>query len=205
MKRIIASQFKRPNGILGKLVGRIMQNSNSFAYIIIIDGLKINNNDRILEIGYGTGHAINLVSQKYIDTKITGVDFSQLMHKKASKLNWKLIEEERVTLIQDDFILHNFQELQFDKIYCINVIYFWNDLEQGIRKVFELLPQSGVFGIFMVTPEDLVKLKFTKLDVFNKYSFEDVKETLINVGFSNVKKDSITHKDLKAYCIYATK
>ena len=55
MLRFIGNQFRKPRGFFGKIVSKIMIKGNSHAYDKIIPELNIQQNDRILEIGYGHG------------------------------------------------------------------------------------------------------------------------------------------------------
>ena len=52
--------------------------------------------------------------------------------------------------------------IRFDKIFCINVVYFWNDLHKPFEKIKSLLKDDGVFCFYMEKKEDLKKLKFTR-------------------------------------------
>jgi len=49
--RKIGMQFKKPGGILGKIVSNLMIKGNRSAYETVIKDLAIQSNDKILEIG----------------------------------------------------------------------------------------------------------------------------------------------------------
>ena len=65
---------------------------------------------------------------------VYGIDFSKLMYKKAQALNHKYIDEGRVTLLYGDFVASDIGSDGFDKIFCINVVYFWNNLQPPLKK-----------------------------------------------------------------------
>jgi SAM-dependent methyltransferase len=75
---------------------------------------------------------------------------------------------------------------KFDKIFCVNVVYFWNNLDIPFAKIFQSLKAGGVFCIYMVTPDVLSKLKFTKKGIFNSYSVEEVMVRLEQAGFKDI-------------------
>ncbi len=163
-----------------------MTKGNRQVYERLIPEMQIKPDDKILEIGFGPGIGINMISEKFEGCKVYGIDFSELMFKKASIRNKKFIDDKSVKLIFRDFIKAEIDENDFDKVFCINVIYFWEDLEAPFKKIWSMLKDNGQFHLYMATKEDLDKIKFTKDSVFNKYSIGYVVKSLENVGFQYV-------------------
>jgi cyclopropane fatty-acyl-phospholipid synthase-like methyltransferase len=183
----IGIQFKRPSGFLGKIVSGLMVKGNRSAYDILLSDLNIQPNNKILEIGYGPGIGINLLLQRFDSINITGIDFSELMFKKATKRNQQYIDKNKVDLLFGDFLEIAINQKEYDRIFCINVVYFWNNLQNPFEKICSLLKDGGEFHFYMARGEDLRKMKFTKDSIFNKYSLEQVKEVLQLVGFKKVE------------------
>jgi hypothetical protein len=77
----------------------------------------------------------------------------------------------------------------------LNVIYFWNDLQQPFKRVLSLLKTGGAFYIYMGHKDAFKKAPDT---VFNKYTIEQVVEALKSAGFENVE-----HYTEKGYYIKA--
>ena len=71
----------------------------------------------------------------------------------------------------------------FTKVCTVNTIYFWSKPENTIKKIASLLKPEGKF---VVAFEDYKQLEQRKLNrnVFHLYSKDDVKNILINAGFS---------------------
>src|SRR5258708_24536146 len=134
LKKLIASQFKKPSGLFGIFSSRIMIKGNMSIYHKLIKNLEIKPDDKILEIGYGPGVGISLLAEKYPSCIIHGVDFSRLMYKRAAKRNKKYIDANKVKLIHGDFVAANLDN-NYDKIFCINVVYFWDQLQTPFEKV----------------------------------------------------------------------
>jgi SAM-dependent methyltransferase len=181
--RKIGMQFKKPAGFLGKIVSILMIKGNRSAYETAIKDLTILSNDKILEIGYGSGIGIDLISKRFETCDIYGIDFSELMYMRATKRNKQFIKNNRVHLLFGDFVETEISASGFDKIFCINVVYFWDDLQKPFERVKSLLKDDGIFYFYMANKDDLTKVKFTKDDIFNKYSIEQVLEALKSVGF----------------------
>ena len=206
MKRKIAEQFRKPSGFWGKLVALLMKKSNRPSYEAIINQLKINDQDKVLEIGYGHGEAIKVIGERNKNCHLSGIDFSELMFKQALKNNTRLSSEGRLDLKYGDFLNYNFKESSYSKIFCVNVIYFWDDLLAGFKKVYEILESGGLYGIYMATPEDLMKIQFARTDIFNKHSVESVQELLLRAGFQEVIPDYFHHGPAaRGYLVIAKK
>lgn len=185
MSHFIGSQFKKPNGFFGKIVSFLMKKGNRNAYDIIIPKLDIKNGDTILEIGYGHGIGIDIICKNY-DCLVTGIDFSKLMFNESKSRNKRHIKNNKLKLNFGDYLDFKYSQESFDKIYFINVIYFWDNLEKPFKKIYEELKQHGKLYIYMVGRDDLNKLKFTPDEIFNKYTIDFVSEELKRIGFKNI-------------------
>lgn len=183
MFRKIGMQFKKPTGFLGRLVSSLMIKGNRSVYENVLKDLKIHSNDKILEIGYGPGIGINLTSRRTESCEIYGIDFSELMYTRATKRNKQFIDNKRVHLLFGDFVETEIGTSGFDKIFCINVVYFWDNLQKPFDRVKSLLKDDGIFCLYMAKKDDLTKLKFTEDDIFNKYSIDQISEALKSAGF----------------------
>jgi ubiquinone/menaquinone biosynthesis C-methylase UbiE len=185
--RRIGLQFKKPTGIPGKLVSNLMIMGNRSAYKTLIKELTPHSNGKILEIGYGPGIGIALISKRYESCDVYGIDFSELMFRRATNRNRQLIKNNRVHLILGDFIETEINTSGFNVIFCINVVYFWDDLQKPFERVRSLLKEDGLFCFYMASKEELNKVKFAKNDIFNKYSIEQITESLRSAGFGKVE------------------
>lgn len=108
------------------------------------------------------------------------------MSKEATKRNKKYIDQGKAKFHFGDFLDFELNRSKLDKVFCINVIYFWSDLIKPFTKICNGLNENGVFCFYMAKKEELQKLKFTSDDIFNKYTIEDVVDKLKTVGFSEV-------------------
>lgn len=186
MLRRIEMQFRKPSGFLGMLISFLMIKGNRISYENVIKDLEILTNDKILEIGYGPGFGINLISKKYEKCDIYGIDFSELMYMRASRLNKQFIENERVHLLFGDLVETKISTSGFDKIFCVNVVYFWDNLQKPFERIKSLLKDNGIFCFYMANKEDLPGLKSAKDEIFNKYSIGQILDALKSAGFSEV-------------------
>ena len=185
MPTALAKQLRRPSGFLGKLVAKMMEFRNRNSYREIIGKLSPQKGEHILEIGYGPGLGIYQIAASFPDCKISGIDYSELMYQKASMRNKKFIDKGKVHLQYGDVLTLDQGNDKFDKIFCVNVIYFWNDLNQAFNRIYNMLGEKGQFLIYMEHMNSIEKAKI--LADFCKYSVEEVESKLKNAGFADIE------------------
>jgi ubiquinone/menaquinone biosynthesis C-methylase UbiE len=199
LRKFIASQFKRPTGLLGIWASNVMIKGNEKCYNKLIKDLDLQPHDKLLEIGYGPGRGIHTIAELCPTCTIHGIDFSPLMFTTASKHNKANIEKGSVLLHRGDFLKLGLADNDYDKVFCLNVVYFWNDLREPFAKIFSVLKNSGSFHIYMADKDTLMKKKAPD-SVFNKYSMEQVADALEAAGFTAVE-----HTVEKGYYVKAKK
>jgi SAM-dependent methyltransferase len=159
-----------------------MEERNAPAYDWLLPRLALRDGNKVLEIGYGTGSGLAALAAAHAALKLFGIDFSRVMYRRARKKNRDAIKQGRVSLSYGDVIDYD-RERDFDLIFCVNVIYFWNDLPAHLGHVSSLLKKGAVFQIFMASPERLAQVSHTHSAVFNKYTLEAVTANLRRAGF----------------------
>lgn len=184
MFEALGQQLRKPSGLFGRVVSRMMDARNKNFYLRIISEMRIQNGDRIYEIGYGPGLGVHMIASNISGCTISGIDFSELMVKMATKRNKRFIEEGRVSLKYGDLITADTSREHYDKIFCVNVIYFWKDLKPVFQKIHSMLSGEGSFCIFM-TPAEELNVGFAA--EFSKYPIEEVVAALQESGFKNVR------------------
>jgi arsenite methyltransferase len=185
LKRMISSQFKKPEGLLGIFTSNLMSKGNRRNYDVLLGDMCIQPGNKILEIGYGPGIGINLIAEKYNSCIVHGIDFSNLMYKRASERNRQYIGAGNVKLFFGDFLKLKIDATDYDRIFCINVVYFWDELQTPFEKIRSLLKEGGVFCLYMAHKDFLAK-KNPAEDIFNKYSIDQITGALKLAGFSEV-------------------
>jgi ubiquinone/menaquinone biosynthesis C-methylase UbiE len=185
MPNALAKQLRKPSGFFGSLVAKMMEFRNRDVYKVIIGKLSPQPGEHILEIGYGPGLGIYRIASSFPGCRISGIDFSEMMVQKASKRNKKFIEKGTVHLRHGNLLTLEPGNEKFDRIFCVNVIYFWNDLNLAFTRIFNMLGHKGEFLIYMDHRDTLEKTKF--LADFCKYAVEEVEQKLKSAGFTDVE------------------
>jgi ubiquinone/menaquinone biosynthesis C-methylase UbiE len=198
-RNFIASQFRKPTGLFGIFTSNMMMKRNQEKYNILIKNLNLRPNEKILEIGYGPGIGIHMIAGLCESCTIHGIDFSRLMYKKAGRYNKPYVDNGKVKLQYGNFLEMRVDETEYDKIFCLNVVYFWDELSKPFEKIRSLLKNGGVFSIYMVNANTLIKKK-TPDSVFNKYTIDQIVDALRSAGFIDVE-----HFADKGYYVKAKK
>jgi ubiquinone/menaquinone biosynthesis C-methylase UbiE len=202
-KRLIAMNFRKPVGLFGRYIIRFLK-KNQIEYDEMESLLNLNKDDVVLEIGYGLGNGIYNYSKK-IDCTFHGIDFSRLMYSKALKLNDEYIKSGRVILKCADFDDYSFENDSFHCIYFLNVIYFWDEIQSRLEKIFTILKQNGKVIIFMADAEYFKDRKKSEDEtIFHLHSIGDVVKEMESIGFKAI--ETIEHtKEKKCYYIIGYK
>lgn len=185
MFKELGEQLRKPSGLFGRIVSKMMDIRNREFYEKVIIELDIKSGDKIYEIGYGPGLGIRLIANLRIDCSLSGIDYSELMYSKATKRNKKFINDGIVNLKYGELLTADIGTERYDKIFCLNVIYFWSDLSKVFDKIYSMLNDGGMYCIFMTHEKEIETQKFTK--DFCKYSIEQVESELKKAGFKSVE------------------
>ncbi|NJN96297.1 MAG: hypothetical protein HC875_20380 [Anaerolineales bacterium] len=124
--------------------------------------------DHVLEIGCGNGTAAALASER------------NRAHLESGKLSLYGMALESAAL----------GEMQFDKIFAINVNCFWLDFEEPLEVVKRLLKSDGTFFIFYQQPTTAKMRDISLL----------LRDNLVQAGFV-IKQEIITEPD---YCLISS-
>lgn len=194
----MAGQLKQPSGILAKLTGNKMNESNESLYLLTINNLNLSDGDCILEIGFGNGKFFPTLISRAKNLQITGIDMSHEMVTEAVKNNADLFESGKMNVKVGSSENLPFDDNSFDKIFCINVIYFWEFPEVHLKEIYRVLKPSGSFCTGFRPAETMMQLPFTKYG-FNLYSEEDWCNLLLSNNFNPTSKDKIQGKPIKQF------
>jgi len=187
VSKLLIRMFGRPEGILGRLGGVIMARVNRDAAAQVIELLDVRPDDKVLEVGFGPGVAIQLVLHRVPAGSVAGVDQSQEMVRQAAARNADALRTRRVDLRYGSVESLPFADETFDKVLAINSMQAWPDAGVGLREIRRVLTHGGK-----------VALGFT---VSSGQPKEGVAESLAAAGFSQAR---IVDRS-KLFCAIATK
>ena len=160
--KMMAKQLRQPSGGLGLKVGKMMNKANAFLYDFTLDLVAPANNESILEIGFGNGKFFDKIFARAAGLEITGLDYSIAMLTAAKENNKKAVANGNLSLLLGSSDKLPFTDNSFDKIFCINVIYFWDLPLEHLQEINRVLKPGGRFYATVRTRESMLKMPFTK-------------------------------------------
>jgi ubiquinone/menaquinone biosynthesis C-methylase UbiE len=185
--RILMGMFGRPQGFLGHLGGLVMARTNRSCARWVMGLLDVQPRDKVLEVGFGPGVAIQLLTGLASGGYIFGVDPSEEMLAQATRRNKKAIKLRQVDLRRGSVASLPFADNSFDKALAINSMQVWPNALAGLRELQRVLRPGGKAG-----------LGFTP---FSGQSNRGLAETLTSAGFVEAH---VVEKD-KNLCVLALK
>lgn len=193
--KAMARQLRRPNGVIGNEVANMMNKANEALYDFTLDTMQIANNNSILEIGFGNGKFFEKIFSRANGLKITGLDFSEAMFVAARENNEAAITTGQLELHFGSSEKISFPDNSFDKIFCINVIYFWDKPSQHLQQMLRVLKPGGRFYATVRTKESMLRMPFTKYG-FSFYDTEKWKALLTETGLKFVEEKFLDEPEI---------
>jgi SAM-dependent methyltransferase len=145
----VRRQFGRPTGLRRRAAGVLMAHrpSNRRRNAWAVSLLDVRPDDRVLEIGFGPGLAIRELARLAAEGYVCGVDHSELMLRRAKRLNAEGLRRGVV-----DLRLGSVEELPafdqpFDKMLAVNAMMFWREPVARLETLRRLLRSGGVIAV----------------------------------------------------------
>jgi ubiquinone/menaquinone biosynthesis C-methylase UbiE len=186
-RSILIRAFGRPKGVLGRLGGFIMARTNQACAAWAIGLLEIQQNDKVLEIGFGPGVGVRLLAEAASAGYVAGVDASGEMVEQAAARNASFIHSGRVDLRHGSVESLPFENNTFDKALAINSMQIWPDAVGGLQEMRRVMRSGG-----------RVALGFTP---YSGQPNTGLTETLSEAGF---RQAHVVESD-QGFCALATK
>ncbi len=207
INRFIASQFRKPSGLFGRLIGNGMARGNELETRWTVDLLHIQSNMHVLEIGFGPGVGIQYAAENARQGHVSGIDFSETMVQLARKRNAAAIKSGRVDLRQGNVSSLPYGDETFDRTFTIHCIYFWAEPIVCLREIRRVLRANGMLAI-TILPKDKWSLhrRRPSAEVFTLYNGSEVAQMVAEAGFRDARVEAYPQQDkFPGECILAVK
>ena len=136
-------QCRKPQGLLGRFVGRAMNLGHSRVRRWGLGHLSAKSFPAILDVGCGGGGALRDMASRLPRAKLYGIDYSQDMVLLAKKVNRRLIETGRIEIIHGSVSSLPFSDSFFDLVTAFEAYYFWPDLVNDLKEIKRVLKPGG--------------------------------------------------------------
>ena len=142
-----ATQFKKPRGLLGRLVLRRMNSHHSGLTDCGLAQVSIEKDFTILDVGCGGGRTLSKLVSAATEGKVYGVDYSEASVAASKRMNARAIELGRVDVRLGSVSQLPFPDSMFDLVTAVETHFWWPDLPHDLRQVFRVVKPAGRFII----------------------------------------------------------
>ncbi|MDO5712853.1 MAG: class I SAM-dependent methyltransferase [Tissierellia bacterium] len=201
IKKYFDNTRKPKDSIAGRMMLKGMNKGHAPNFNWGVQFLPIPEDGKILDIGCGGGKNISEIL-KLTKGKVMGIDYSIASVKMSQKVNRKAIEEGRCEIIQGDVSDLPFKE-EFNLITAFETIYFWPDIVNSFRQVYQALQKDGVFFICNEDGETKEVEKWKKLIDMNTYTRKEIRNIMEEAGF--VEIEDYIHENKKRMVVLGKK
>jgi SAM-dependent methyltransferase len=136
--RYLSRQASGPQGVIGRLMGRIWVSETAAVNDIAIELLNPLPGERICEIGFGPGRTVRRLAT--VGADVVGVEVSSVMLATSARRNASAIAAGRVELFHGNGTTVPVADDSLDAAVGVHTIYFWpepaatlNDLGRALR------------------------------------------------------------------------
>jgi ubiquinone/menaquinone biosynthesis C-methylase UbiE len=195
--RAMVRQFRRPHGMGGRAAGWVMahRESNRKRNVWAVGLLDVQPDDRVLEIGFGPGIAIEELARRATSGRVVGVDHSEVMVRQASRRNAAAVRDGRVELR-----LGNAEDLPefdgpFDKMLAVNSLMFWDDPVARLMQLRGLLVPGGRIAIVFQPRAP------GSTDETAARTGQEIAAHYATAGFTDVRVETLALKPTAVVCV----
>jgi SAM-dependent methyltransferase len=174
-----------------------------------------NQKGNYLEIGTGTGYAIEHMAQnQFANGQCYGLEISEHMVRNTKA---QVDDLSNVTIEQGDFLEWDFDaHLKFTLIFSMEVFYYFPDMQAGLKKAYSLLQPGGQLWILVnyyhenTVSHDWQEMMNTPMQMWSR---QDYRQGFSQAGFRDVTQMQLTNtggvdfkeKDAGTLCTYGTR
>ncbi|MCQ0023879.1 methyltransferase domain-containing protein [Streptomyces somaliensis DSM 40738] len=144
---VVETNFRKPNGTAGQLVGHLMTLQHRSLTVWTVEHMEVRRSQRVLDVGCGGGMAVRLLSERAPQGFVAGVDYSIDMVSQAVRRNADAIARGRVEVRHGDSAALPYDDACFDHVSAIETFYFWPDPMRGLAEAHRVLRPGGQVAI----------------------------------------------------------
>lgn len=189
----LVRQLGKPEGAVGVDIALRMNALNARINAAVHDRLDLVAGMRVLEIGFGNGRLLPDLMRRAEGLNYFGVDVSSTMVEEARSFNAPLVAAGQAAFDLADAERLPVADASFDRVFAVNVVYFWSDPRRPLAEIRRALRPGGVSVIAASAPEIVALMPMLRPE-FGFHLRDD--RTLValheRAGFSRVEVEVLT-------------
>ena len=136
-------QATKPRGAQGVVMGWLMEGLNGAQNRATVDALDPPPGAAVLEIGFGPGHALQMLARSRPLGLVAGIDHSELMVARARRRLRADRGDAALDLRVGDAGDLPFPDERFDVVFAVNSFHLWPDKERALAEMAGVLKPGG--------------------------------------------------------------
>jgi SAM-dependent methyltransferase len=203
--RFIAEQGRKPTGLLGQIVARVMAKQTADANDFALKLLQLRPDDAVLEIGSGHGDTLAQAAHTASRGFLCGIDFSTVMHAHAMRRHRRLVAEKRIEFRLGSSDRLPFDDQSFDKVFAVHTIYFWKTPLDHLAEARRVLKPEGRFVLGFRPAEDARFRATHPGEVYHIRPEAEIAQLAGDAGFEAVELRRHTRGDMRFSFVVGTR
>lgn len=189
VSRIFAREAAAPRSALAPLLFRWMsfrtrrENARAVAMLGLVP------EHAVLEVGFGHGGGVARLAKRVPKGFVGGVDPSPRMLRVASRRNRRAIAAGRVDLRLGSADAIPFEAARFDRAVSAHSLYFWPDVEAGLREIRRVLRPGGRLVLVFLAADESPSPRLHPPEIFRFLRRRELARALGAAGFRYVDID----------------
>lgn len=179
----IAQQARRPHGLLGAIIARVMAHETAADNKRAIGLLGLKPTDRVLDVGTGHGRSLRLIASLTPEGMTVGIDRSEVALRIATRSQCDLIRAGRVRVEHGFSDALHFADASFDKALSMHTLYFWDPAAPHLAEIARVLKPHGKFVLGFRSAEDPETTRKFPPGVYTFRTTLEVEALLQRAGF----------------------
>lgn len=202
--KLLARQLAHPNGVAGKMIGRLMEKGNACMNGFVLDCLGAKADEHVSEVGFGSGWVLDALLHDIGCQRVDGVEISDTMLRKARHRFKRELSNGRLSLHHAGADRLPREVAQIDCICSVNTVYFWPDALAGLREFHRVTKPGGRLALGFRPAETMRELPFTRHG-FRIYKNDQIAELLHVAGFRDIQLSRNPEGHLGSLCATAVR
>jgi ubiquinone/menaquinone biosynthesis C-methylase UbiE len=149
----MARLLGKPEGEAGRAVAERLNRVNADITAAVYQRLQLKPGERVLEIGFGNGRLLPELLALADELSYVGLDIAETMVVEAITFNAELVASGQASFQRSSAEAIPYPDARFDKVFAVNVIYFWPDPVKALSEMRRVLRPGGMSVIAAVKPD----------------------------------------------------
>jgi SAM-dependent methyltransferase len=201
----IGKQLQHPRGLFGRALFTWMTTTTIAHARWTADLLDVQPDDDVLEVGFGNGANIALLTQRASTGCVVGAEISGTAIEMASKRNARAISEGRVKLHQAAGGTLPFDDGTFDKACTVATVYVIADPGAVFREMHRVLKPNGLAAVTFPVREKFMRFKPTSTEGFHLHELADLEAAFRDAGFVETRTERNDAVRFGSHCMLGRK